>query len=327
MWQVLGQLKVITLLERSIKADELSHAYVFAGPPHVGKLTLATNLAQAVNCTSDDVPCQQCSSCRRIAAGKHADVQTLDLISPEAKGLGIDQIRDVQMASSLPPYEGKRKVFILDNAELLSHEAANCLLKTLEEPPPKVHLILLTTSVSRLLPTVLSRCQQIELRPVSNDTARDILVKHYGATREKADLLSRLCGGCLGWAILACSDDTILQEREQRIATFVDLSRAAVCQRLAYAAELAAQFTKGRDRVTEIISLWLQWWRDLLLIKGENEQRITNIDYEAVLRDEAQRLTMTQIHAFVRHLQAVGRQLEQNVNPRLAFEVLLLKMP
>lgn len=327
MWQVLGQPKITRLLERSLQAGELAHAYVFAGPSHVGKLTLATNLAQAVNCTSDEVPCQQCPSCRRIAAGKHADVQTVELLSAEAKNIGIKQIEDMQMAASLPPYEGRRKVFILDNAELLSQEAANRMLKILEEPPPKVHLILVTRSVSRLLPTVLSRCQQIELRPLSNDTVRDILVKHYGVSHDKADLLSRVCGGCLGWAILASRDDTILREREQRIATFIDLSRTAVRQRLSYAAELAAQFSKGRDSVTEIISLWLQWWHDLLLIKGENEESITNIDYETVLRDEAERLTMKQIHGFVRHLQEVSRQLEQNVNPRLAFEVLLLQMP
>jgi len=327
MWQVLGQPKVIRLLDRSIQAGNLPHAHVFVGPPHVGKLTLAVNLAQAVNCRSADVPCGDCPACRRIAAGKHADVQILDLLSPEAKNVGIRQIQDLQMDCSLPPYEGRSKVFIIDNADLLSHEAANCLLKTLEEPPPTVHLILLTTTRGRLLPTVLSRCQEVSLRPVPVETATDILVGNFGLPHEKADLLSRLSGGAIGWAISASRDDSILERRQQRVAAFIDIGSAGPGQRLAYAAELAAQFGKARDRVSETLSSWLQWWRDLLLIKAGNEQYVANIDHRVVLRSQADRLTIGQIHQFIRNLRAVPRQLEANVNARLAFEVLLLQMP
>jgi len=328
MWHVLGQPKAITLLERSIQQGQLSHAHLFVGPPHVGKLTLAVNLAQAVNCeSSEDVPCQQCPACRRIAAGKHADVQTLGLVSPEAKEIGINQIREIQMSCHLPPYEGKRKVFIIDTAELLSNEAANCLLKTLEEPPPNVHLILLTSSESRLLTTILSRCQRVELPPLPASMVREILIARYDVTHDRAELLSRLSRGCLGWALLADRDPTILQQRQQTVAAFVDLSGAGLQQRFAYAAEMATQFSKSRDRVTEILSSWLQWWRDLLLIKGGNAQSITNIDCKSMLSGQAEGLTIKQIAEFIRNIQAVGQNLEQNVNPRAALEVLMLKMP
>jgi DNA polymerase-3 subunit delta' len=328
MWQVFGQPKAITLLERSIQHGQLSHAHLFVGPPHVGKFTLAVNLAQAVNCeSSEDVPCQQCPACLRIAAGKHADVQIVDLISPEAKEIGINQIKEIQMSSHLPPFEGKRKVFIIDKAELLSNEAANCLLKTLEEPPPKVHLILLTASESRLLTTILSRCQRVELRPLPASMVREILITSYDISHDRAVLLSTLSGGCLGWALLADSDDTILQHRQQTIAAFADLSSASLQQRFAYAAEMATQFSKSRHRVTEILSSWLQWWHDLLLIKGGNAQSITNIDCKAMLSHQAEGLTIKQIAEFIRHIEAVGQKLEQNVSPRAALEVLMLKMP
>lgn len=328
MWQVFGQPKAITLLERSIQHGQLSHAHLFVGPPHVGKLTLAVNLAQAGNCeSSEDVPCQQCPSCRRIAAGNHADVQIVDLISPEAKEIGINQIKEIQMSSHLPPFEGKRKVFIIDKAEQLSNEAANCLLKTLEEPPPNVHLILLTASESRLLTTILSRCQRVELPPLPADMVREILVTRYDISHDRATLLSRLSRGCLGWALLAHCDDTMLQQRQQRIAAFVDLGSAGLQQRFAYAAELAAQFGKSRDRVTEILSSWMEWWHDLLLIKGGNAHSITNIDCKAMLSDQAEGLTIKQIAGFIRHIQAVGQKLEQNVSPRAALEVLMLEMP
>jgi DNA polymerase-3 subunit delta' len=156
---------------------------------------------------------------------------------------------------------------------------------------------------------------------------RDTLAEQYNISLDKASLLSRLSAGRLGWALLAHKDAKIMQERQQTIGTFINLSSANVHQRLAHAAELAAQFTKGRDRVAEILSSWMEWWHDLLLIKGGNGQSITNIDYQATLSSQAESLTMRQISEFVRHLQTATRQLEQNVNARLAFEVLMLRMP
>ena len=327
MWQVTGQPKAIGLLERGINKGRLSHAYLFAGPPHVGKLTLAVNLAQAVNCESADSPCQQCNSCRRIGDAKHADVQIIDVIFQERKGISIDQVREMQMASHLPPYEGKQKVFIFDKAEFLSHEAANCLLKTLEEPSPRVLIILLAARENKLLPTIISRCQRVELRPISAGLVRETLTQHYNVPHDRAELLARLSGGCLGWALLAIRDESLLEQRAQRVATFIDLSSAGMHKRFTYAAELATQFGRSRERVADVLSSWLQWWRDLLFIKGENSQSITNIDQQAVLLQQAQALSTKQIVDFIHHLQEVGEQLEQNANPRLALEVLMLRMP
>jgi DNA polymerase-3 subunit delta' len=141
VWQVVGQAKAIALLERSLDKECLSHAYLFVGPPHIGKMTLAQNLAQAVNCEAKERPCTQCVSCRRIAAGKHADIQVVGLTSEGKTEISIEQVREIRSAISLPPYEGRYKVFIIDGAEHLSAEASNCLLKTLEEPPPRALLI------------------------------------------------------------------------------------------------------------------------------------------------------------------------------------------
>ncbi|TET38214.1 MAG: AAA family ATPase, partial [Dehalococcoidia bacterium] len=164
MWQVIGHEKAVALLERSMKGGKLSHAYLFVGPPHVGKMTLAMNLAQALNCRGEERPCGECPQCRRIARGVHADVQVIGLEG--RMEIGIDQIREMQHAASLKPFEGRNRVFIIDGADHLSHEAANCLLKTLEEPPPNDQLILLAANERLLLPTVLSRCQKLELGPL-----------------------------------------------------------------------------------------------------------------------------------------------------------------
>jgi len=335
MWQVVGQPNAIKLLERSIEMGQLSHAYLFVGPPHVGKLTLALNLAQVVNCGAAAPPCGECTSCRRIAASKHADVQIIGLISEEKREIGIEQIREMQTAASLPPYEGRHKVFIFDKAEFLSHEAANCLLKTLEEPSPQVLLVLLTaresallpTIVSALLPTIVSRCQRVELRPLPVTLTKEALIEDYGVAGDRAELLARLSDGCFGWALLTMHDEKILEERSRRLATLVDLSYASLKQRLAYAAELAAQFSRSREEVEEVLALWLQWWHDLLLVKGGDGKLVANIDQQSTLIQQAKHLSARQVMDFIYHLQVTHEQLEQNANPRLALEVLMLSMP
>jgi DNA polymerase-3 subunit delta' len=327
MWQLVGHSRATTLLQQSLRNGQLSHAYLFVGPAHVGKSTLALNLAQAVNCMSTDPPCQECPSCRRIAASKHSDIHIVDLISVEKKEIGIRQIAEMQNAAHLPPFEGKHKVFIFDRAEMLSSEAANSLLKTLEEPPPNILIILLTSRESALLPTIASRCQRVELRPLPLGLVVEVLVKDYHVAPDKADLLARLSGGCLGWALQALRDENLLLDREQRLADFVRLCGAGTRDRLAYAAELAGLFSRGRDRMTDVLSAWLQWWRDLLLIKCDTSQWIVNVDQRAFLSTQAEKLTAASIATFMRDIRAAGEQLEMNANPRLALEVLMLSMP
>src|SRR5512136_2225496 len=327
MWQLAGHSRATTLLQQSLTNGQLSHAYLFVGPAHVGKFTLARNLAQALNCTSTEPPCQECTPCRRIAASKHSDIHIVDLISVEKKEIGVGQIAEMQNAAHLPPFEGKYKVFIFDRAEMLSHEAANSLLKTLEEPPPNILIILLTAKETALLPTIASRCQRVELRPLPLGLVIDVLVKDYHVAQDKADLLARLSGGCLGWALQAVRDENLLLDRGQRLEDFSRLCAAGTRDRLAYAADLAALFGKGRDRMSDVLSAWLQWWRDLLLIKCDNRRWIVNVDQEALLSTQAERLTAESIAAFTRDIRAAGEQLEMNANPRLALEVLMLRMP
>ena len=327
MWQVLGQSKNITLLERSIQIGRLSHAYLFVGPPHVGKMTFAINLAQAVNCEAEKVPCGECTPCRRIASGKHADVQIIDLVSAERREISIEQIREMQTSAGLPPYEGKQKVFIIDKADLLSHEASNSLLKTLEEPLPKVLLLLLTAREKLLLPTIISRCQRVELRPLPLASIEKELRQRYGISEQKAELLARLSEGCLGWALHTMQDERLLEERTQRLNTLIALTQATHKQRLTYATELAAQFGKAREEVEKVLALWVNWWRDLLLLKGGNDKFITNIDQKSALLHQAKNYSMSQIKNFIHHIQTTSEQLEQNANPRLALEVLMLDMP
>jgi DNA polymerase-3 subunit delta' len=325
MWQVIAQDKVISLLDYSIKTNAIAHAYLIVGPRHVGKGTLAFNLAQALNCDGPELPCGQCRSCQRILEGKHADITPIGLDSKTE--IGIDDIRALQRIANLPPYEGKCKVFIIDDAEYLSTEAANSLLKILEEPPQSVVWLLLVAEEEHLLPTVISRCQRLELKPVPSEHVREALVNSYNVEDNRAKLLAQLCRGRFGWALSALANDDILEQRSQRIDSLVSLLTASLDQRFTYAQELTGQFSQNRRAGAEIIEIWLDWWRDLMLIKGDCQEAIINVDYKTVLEEQARGLNLSEIKEFLNSLCLLQDAISKNVNPRLASEWLMLNLP
>jgi DNA polymerase-3 subunit delta' len=325
MWQVVGQDKILTSLKQSLREGNLAHAYLLLGPHHIGKRTLALNLAQAVNCDEPEPPCGQCLSCRKIAEAKHADV-VITCLDSNAE-ISIDAIRELQHLANLPPYEGRYKVFIIDDAEYLSPEAANCLLKVLEEPPSKLLWLLLASEESRLLPTIVSRCQRLEFKPMPLREIQRIVIDHYGIDPDKANLLARLSHGCLGWAISAIEDSNLLYQRAQSIDKLAFLVTADLEQSFAYAQELAAQFNRQWRATIKIIEIWVGWWHDLMLINSGCEEYITNVDYKAILEKQASNLTLGEIDGFIAKLCLAKEQISKNINPRLLLEWLMLNIP
>ena len=325
MWQITGHEAAVELLDNSLKNDRLSHAYLFVGPAQVGKMTLAINLAQALNCEKDDKPCGACSSCQRIMGLKHADVQVIDLSGKTE--VSIDQIRELERYASLKPFEGKSRVFIIDNADFMSSEAANCLLKTLEEPPPFVYMILLSTSEKAILSTILSRCQKLELRPIAISAIEGALIERYGTKPEDAHVLARLSSGCMGWAVQTSVNADAILHRKELIETLVNIAKADRLEKFSYSASMASKFSKNRAEVQKLLSLWISLWRDLLLIKGNCREIITNIDHQETLFREEVYYDIIDIRNFIISLIHAGMLLKNNANPRLVLDVLILGMP
>jgi DNA polymerase III subunit delta' len=334
MWQIIGQDKLVSLFQRSLEQNALSHAYLLVGPARVGKMTLAINLAQALNCRDVRRPCGVCLSCEKIVDGKHADVQKVGLSANSDDDdariraeISIEQIRWILHSSNLPPFEGEYRVYIIDQAEKMSLEAANCLLKTLEEPAERVVFILLTVNEKLLPVTVVSRCQRLELARVATGEVKNTLIQRYNTEPQRAELLARLSRGCFGWAMEAASNISIMQLRSEMLEKHINMLRSDYTGRFESAVQLATQFSRKRESVYEVLDAWLIWWRDLLLAKTDCRGAIVNIDYMSVLDGLARSYSLVQIISAIKDIRESGKQLKLNANPRLVFETLMLNLP
>jgi DNA polymerase-3 subunit delta' len=332
MWQVTGHDWVVRVLSGGIDQGKVSHAYLFTGPSNVGKSTLALNLAQALTCQGEDRPCGQCGSCRKTLAGIHPDVRRVDLqyqallrdeTGGEQNELRIDTIRTITQEVGLKPFEGDRKVFIFEDADNMTTQAANSMLKTLEEPPPYAVLILTASDPRLLLPTIVSRCQVFSLRLVPTRVIESHLRSSYGMEAERASQLARLSVGRIGWAISVAEDESVMKQRDETLRQLAALPKMGRFDRLDFAQQLARRSHSMRST----LELWLNWWRDLLLIRGGSPDTIGNVDFASALSQEALGYDLRDIVAFINSIRAALRQLEMNVDPRLALEVLMLDLP
>ena len=334
MWDIVGQEKAVFFLRKSLEGGKLSHAYLLVGPPHVGKMTIAINLAKAINCESTERPCDKCVSCMRIAEGKHADVQVIELgqiaESSESESktkISVEQIDQILHSVNLAPYEGKYRVFIIDGVEFMSIAAANRLLKTIEEPFQNVIFILLTANESLVPLTVISRCQRIELLLVATEQIEKGLIVYYHVAPEKAKLLARISNGCFGWAVSASLDDTLVQQRTEWISDWREMFVADYDRRFAFAAKLVEKYTQNRSIAQQKLDLLLNWWHDLLLVKADCEKDIKNIDFQSELEKMADGYSLSQIRTFIDRIQSAKEQLRLNTNQQLVMEVLMLNIP
>ena len=333
MWQTKGQEKAVGALYRGLIEGRLSHAYLLIGPPHIGKMTLALDLSRLVNCTETDKPCGNCQQCSRITNGLHTDVRILE-IQPDLNGnnrsrisIGIDQVRMVQKEASLKPYEGKYRVFIFNGAEHFSEEAANALLKTLEEPPHDVILVLLACEFSQLPTTLTSRCMRIELKQVSSTQVRDELESEYGISRDQALEIAKLSGGRLGWAIESSRDPSFLKRQADKMQVINNAVHGNVEDRLSLADSLSSLFAQDRESGYQEVDHWLQWWRDVMVMKEGAPDLISNLSQGNSLQEAANTLSLCQITSAIGAIVETSNNLERNVNPRLAFEELMLRLP
>lgn len=323
-WNMLGHEWAVEMLRQHAVRGEVRHAYLFCGPPGLGRRTLALRLAQALNCTnpiSAGEPCGQCRDCKQIEAMQHPDMNVIQADS-EGGTLKVDQVREVQHSLSLKPYQAKYRVALFLRFQEANDNAANALLKTLEEAPAHAILLLTADNPEQLLPTIVSRCEILRLRALPVKTIEADLLAH-GLDEERARLLSHISGGRPGYARKLVDDITLLEKREERLDDLQTLLHAPRVEKFSYADKLS----KDKDAMRQVILIWLSYWRDVMLRAAQADSVLTNIDRNMEIEFLAGRLDLNISRRVVSELESALEKMDKNVNSRLLAEVLLLDWP
>jgi len=308
---------------------KLRHAYLFTGPEGVGRRTLAIRFAQALNCPSPPGQggfCGVCRDCRQIQSLAHPD---LSLLVPEEghKDILIDQVRGLQHTLSLSPYAAPYRIALLPDFQRSTEQAQNALLKTLEEPPAKVILLLTAHTPEQLLATIVSRCEVVRLRPASISSTQAYLQTEKDLSSEKARLLAHLSGGRVGAAIRLAEDPTAVARRREHLETMLSLLPARHHERFKLAASLVKPRDRARQNLGEVLPIWLSFWRDVFLMSAGESLPLVNVDLSVQIEGVAAQLTSERARALVvAHEQALG-QLDAYANAQLLTETLLLQWP
>lgn len=323
-WDLTGHEWAVDMLKKHFIHGTTRHAYLFAGPPGLGRRTLALRFAQALNCKTPaqvGIPCGTCRDCKQIEAMGHAD---LTVVQAETEGgiMKVDQIRDLRRTLTLKPYQSNYRVALFLRFQEANDNASNALLKTLEEAPSYAILILTADNPEQLLPTIVSRCEVLRLRPSSIEEVKKDL-ESRGVGSDRAGLIAHISGGRPGYARRLVEDDALLDKREERLNDLLTLLSASRVEKFAYADKLS----KDKESMRQAILFWLSYWRDVMLRTAQVETSLVNVDRNVEIEELAGQSNLSSARKVVGNLENALEQMEKNVNPRLLAEVLLLDMP
>jgi DNA polymerase-3 subunit delta' len=317
---IVGHELVVQSLKRSVKNNNISHFYLFEGEEGLGKRTLGRTFAKTLLCEEKgEEPCNSCSSCIKFDHLNHPDYHEIE---PEKGIIRKGQVEEIIRGMSMSPFGGDRKVFLMDQAHLMNKEAQNAMLKSLEEPPIYVHMILVTSSSKNLLPTIVSRGQQIRFGQIPISLVAEYLVQREGMATEEARFLAEFSKGSLGRAVQLCSSEDFFQIRDW-IIELMDLLIRGESWKIFSAVE---RFTEEKDRVQELLDIMLFWFRDLMVYKSTGDlSLVINSDKEKLLSEQSF-LDFDRINGIIKKIQDTSMNLQLNVNYQLSIETMLFKI-
>ncbi|MFA5134661.1 MAG: DNA polymerase III subunit delta' C-terminal domain-containing protein [Patescibacteria group bacterium] len=322
-WPILGHSPIKTYLQSCIATDTLGQAYLLLGPQHIGKYRIALTAAKSILCTqSQKKPCGICPNCEQIEKNIHADV---DIISCnfDKKNISIQQIRHLQHKLSLRSFLASYKIAIINGAENLSEEAANALLKTLEEPLGKTVFFLIAENKNLIPPTIVSRCLQLQCSVLPTHQIENWLITR-GTPTTDARVLAKLANGKPGIAINALSDTSFVQQRTERINILLTVLKSSIIGRFEAVSKLVGQKEEtGINQIDETLKDWLSLLRDVYLVRSGISQ-VVNSSQNNTIKKLAAMFTNSRL---VRSIDIISKSrslLAKSVNPTIILEHLVL---
>ena len=323
-WNLLGHNWAVDMLRQHVANGTQRHAYLITGSRAVGRRSLALAFARALTCVQPPAPgafCGKCRECRQMAKMQHPD---LHIIQAEKEGgmLKVEQIRELRKNILLAPYQAKYKIVLLLRFQEANASSANALLKTLEEAPSKVILLLTADNTEQLLPTIVSRCEVLRLRPVPTPQLEAYL-REKGADENKAEFLAHLSAGRPGYALSLLQDETELELRHETIEEFKMLLSASRVKKFDYAQKIS----KDKEEFLTTLLLWLSLWRDVMLYSAGGKKSIVNIDQRELIEMLSVQLNLSEAKKLLENAEKGIGQLKRNVNARLLAENILLDFP
>lgn len=320
---IVGQEHIKEHLQKAISQNKISHAYLFAGERGIGKEYIANLFAMTLQCeaNSEDIePCYECTSCKQFLSKNQPDVVRITHEKPNS--IGVDDIRlQINSDTQYKPYKSKWKIYLINDAQKMTDQAQNALLKTLEEPPEYVIIILLTTNTNLLLPTLLSRCVTLSMRPVEDKVIRKYLMEQLKVPDYQADICVAFARGNIGKAKNLASSEDFDHIKDEAITVLKYINTMEITDLI----QSIKKIGEFKIDIHEYLDIMMIWYRDVLLFKATHDVNDLIFKEEVkYIREQANKSAYEGIETIVQAIENTKKRLDANVNFDLALELLML---
>ncbi len=320
---IIGHEDIIRHFKSSMEMDRVGHAYIICGEDESGRSSLAFSFAKTLQCESGGFdPCNACPSCKKADSGNHPDIINVQHEKPNL--ISVEEIRDqVVDTMSIRPYNGKYKIYIINDAQLMNPQAQNALLKTIEEPPSYGIVIMITNTLERLLPTIISRCITLSTKPVKERDMEEYLQEHYDLDAKKLRFCVEYAQGNLGKAILLATNE----EYEALVRSVIKLEKEIYemdMEDIALAIESCANYKMS---IGEYLDLMMVWYRDILMLKvtGKPDKIIFSEEYSTI-REQAKYLSYNELEDKARAIENAKKRIAANARMEDVMRLLILTL-
>lgn len=316
---IIGQQAVTTHLKNALSKNKLAQAYMISGEDGMGKMTIATAFASSILCEErhdgEYLNCGKCRSCHQIETGNHPDLKIVTHDKPAA--ITVDEIR-TQVVSDVDirPYQEDRKVYIIPDAQMMNEQAQNALLKTLEEPPEYVVIILLTANENMLLQTIRSRCIKLSLAPLSEEIIENTLQTQYQIPDYRTKQIVKFARGNLGRAVDIAGEEDFIEDMHSAVTMMKNVVTTESYEWTDWIGEMTAD----KARIPFFLDLFMDWYRDILMMKsGADEDRLMFSEESYTIREEAENYRFSDIKECIDAIELADKRLNENVKPDLVL--------